>query len=357
MALYDALEDLPLTVDDVRYARRARDTSSGFERVTTVIRLEGPDGAVGRGEDVTYEAADHDALHDADPDFGLPGEWTHAELSTLLGDTDLFHGRPPDRGDFRDYRRWGFESAALDLALRQADTDLATALDRSYAPVRFVASTRLGEPPRFDRVTALVDRAPDVELKLDPTSDWTDDLVERLAATGRVRILDLKGHYEGTVVDQDVDPALYETVFERFPDAVVEDPAWTDATEPLLRKHADRLSWDAPIHGVDDVEGLPVEPRWCNVKPSRFGSVRSLLATVEHCDAHGIAMYGGGQFELDVGREHLWALASLFYPESPNDVAPGPYNEPEPPASLPASPLRPPETPSGFAWPSPDLSG
>ena len=50
-------------------------------------------------------------------------------------------------------------------------------------------------------------------------------------------------------------------------------------------------------------------------------------------------MYGGGQFELGVGRSQIQVLASLFYADSPNDVAPGAYNEGEPRPSLPKSQL------------------
>lgn len=50
----------------------------------------------------------------------------------------------------------------------------------------------------------------------------------------------------------------------------------TDATRPVLDGAADRVAWDHPVTGVDAVESLPWEPRWLNVKPSRFGSVRSL---------------------------------------------------------------------------------
>jgi len=53
-------------------------------------------------------------------------------------------------------------------------------------------------------------------------------------------------------------------------------------------------------------------------------------------------MYGGGQFELGVGRRHIQVLASLLYPEGPNDVAPGEYNTGTPRPG-PHSPLPPPE--------------
>ncbi len=347
MALYDAIADLSLRIEDCTLSRRERDTSSGFTRVSTVISLSG-DGETGTGEDVTYETEDHDALLEAGPP-DLDGEDTLGEFSERVGSLDLFP-RGPGREDFRDYRRWGFESAALDLALRQADTDLASALDRRYDPVRFIASTRLGEPPTADRVERFLEHDPDLEFKLDPESAWSDGLIDRLAETGAVRTLDLKGHYEGTEVDQEPDPDLYERVLGAFPDAVIEDPALTDETRPVFEGHEDRVSWDAPIHGVGSVEALPWEPSWLNVKPSRFGSVESLFETIEYCFDRGITMYGGGQMELDVGRGQIQALASLFYPDNPNDVAPSAYNDPEVVEGLPSSPLDPPADPAGFRW-------
>jgi hypothetical protein len=349
MALYDRVGDLDVTIEECEFDRRVRDTSSGFERVTTVIALRG-DGEVGHGEDVTYEADEHDALIETAPDLVPTGAMTHREFAAQVGDTDLFFERDLDRDVFRDYRRWAFESAALDLALRQADTDLASALGREYDPVRFVASTRLGDPPTFDRVRAFLDRDPTLEFKLDPTGGWSTELIDRLADTGQVRVLDLKGQYRGTSVDQAADPDLYERVIEGFPDATIEDPALTEETRPLFEGHEERVSWDAPIHGVDTIESLPWEPSTLNIKPSRFGSVESLFDTIEYCRERDVACYGGGQFELDVGREHLHALASLFYPDAPNDVAPRAYNDPDLTGDLPTSPLATPAAPTGLGW-------
>ena len=339
MALYDRLADLTLRIDDKTRTRHERDTSSGFTRATTVFELHG-DGAVGRGEDVTYDTADHDAL--ADIDSLVPtGEFTFDEFSTALDDADLFPTKEPEQPSGHHYRRWGIESAALDLALRQAGTDFASALDRDRDPLHFVVSTRLDDPPTADRVEAILDRHPDLGLKLDPTSDWDDELVAALTDTGAVRLLDLKGHYVGTTVDQPPDPDLYERVIEGFPDAVIEDPAMVDETEGLIDSVRDRVSWDAPITGVESVRDLPFEPRWLNIKPSRFGTVRSVLETIEYARERDTTLYGGGQFELDVGRDHIQTLAATFYPDAPNDVAPGGYNLPDLPADLPGSPLVP----------------
>ena len=50
-------------------------------------------------------------------------------------------------------------------------------------------------------------------------------------------------------------------------------------------------------------------------------------------------MYGGGQFELGQGRRQIQTLASVFYPDTPNDVAPSTYNLGVPSDDLPRSPL------------------
>ncbi|MFC4357452.1 hypothetical protein ACFO0N_05745 [Halobium salinum] len=357
MTLFDRVADLPLVVEESSRERHERDTSSGFLRKSTTFLLRG-EAATGRGEDVTYDAEDHDALADAPTDlvseWGLDGEWTFGEFSGALdegiedGEVDLFPTKPPEREASRHYRRWAVESAALDLALRQSDRSLGETLEREYAPVRFVASTRLGDPPTTDRVEAIRERVPDIEFKLDPTPDWTDDLVADLAETGAVRVLDLKGRYEGTEVDNPADPDLYRRVFEGFPDAVVEDPGVSDEVAALVEEHGGRVSWDYPITGVESVEELPFEPNWLNVKPSRFGTVESLFETVEWADERGVSLYGGGQFELAVGRDQIQALASLLYPDGPNDVAPGVYNDPDVPAELPASPLPAPAGEPGF---------
>jgi len=366
------MADLPLRIDDWDLERLEADTSSGFTRVTTVVSLSG-DGTVGRGEDVTYDVDEHDALLDA-ADFDLTGEHTLDSFSAALDDVDLFPAGDPDREAFFHYRRWGFESAALDLALRQADTDLAAALDREYDPVRFVVSTRLdadvaqgddadgdgdGDPdgdgdedaePTAERVHEWLAIDPALEFKLDATEDWTPDLVADLAATDAVRIVDFKAHYEGTEVDGVPDPALYRLVLDSLPGAIVEDPALTAETDLVFEGRRDRISWDVPFVSAASLDALPFAPTWLNVKPSRFGTVESLFSALERCEREGIRLYGGGQFELDVGRKHLHALASIFYPDGPNDVAPRGYNEPEPQSGLPTSPLPPPNDPVGLDW-------
>ena len=78
-------------------------------------------------------------------------------FSELLGSLDLFPDAAPSVDGWRHYRRWAFESAALDLALRQAGATLADALGLEPRPVSFVVSMRLGEPPAIERVLDLLD--------------------------------------------------------------------------------------------------------------------------------------------------------------------------------------------------------
>ncbi len=87
-----------------------------------------------------------------------------------------------------------------------------------------------------------------------------------------------------------------------------------------------------------------------NIKPSRIGGLTKLCAAYDYCAEHGIGAYGGGQFELGPGRGQAQYLASLFHPDTPNDLAPVGYNENDPPAGLPDSPLAPAPARSGFRW-------
>ncbi len=331
-SLWQALADLRVQIDDYSTERRELAVSSSFTRVTTTVVLHGGE-STGRGEDVTYTAGDHE---DFPAHEMLAGTWTLDEYCRRLEELDLWPGGEPEMPASTDYRLWAFESAALDLALRQAGRSLADALGRAYRPVRFVASTRADIGPYLALNPAL-------EFKLDVDKDWDRPLMERLAATDRVRVLDLKAYYRGTSVDLAPDPELYRAVAESFPDVVIEDPWLEDGCREALEGAEERLSFDAPIHSWSDVGGLPVEPRWLNIKPSRFGSIRSLLECVERCEAGGIRMYGGGQFELGPGRRQIQRLASIFYADGPNDVAPSEYNDGPAREGLPASPLPPPD--------------
>ncbi len=346
---WERLADLGLEIEDYGLERLALDVSSGFHRVSTVIRLRGAD-TDGVGEDVSYDAPDHDRLQEAGAALPLAGEWTLASFCDHVEALDLWPA-PPEREASRLYRIWAYESAALDLALRQAGVSLHERLGLTPRAVRFVVSLRLGEPASMAPLRARLDRYPALQFKLDPTAEWTPALAAEVAATGAVESLDRKGQDKGSRVDVEPDPELYKLLLMTFPGVWLEDPHTGVAEiDALLEPVRDRVTWDAVIHGVEDIEGLPYPPRMVNVKPSRLGGLRSVLAAYAHCEEQGIGMYGGGQFELGPGRGQIQYLASLFHPDGPNDVAPGGYNAPEPEDGLPDSPLPVAAEPTGFRW-------
>jgi hypothetical protein len=326
MATFDRLRDLPLRIDETVTDGLSLRISDEFTRRTTVVRLRGA-GEEGVGEDVTYDPGAHDWYPEAPG-----GKHTLGSFSAALEEVSLFRDIP-QMPAFLDYRRWALESAALDLALRQAGTTLGEALGREPRPVTFVVSTRAAS------LDPLLELYPATRFKLDPTPDWTDDVVQALAARGIVDVVDLKGAYKGTPVDLAPDPVLYGRVAEGFPQAWIEDPALVDGTIEVLEPHRERVTWDAPIHSWADVEALTWRPRCLNCKPSRFGMLERLFEFYDRCAEHGIELYGGGQFELGPGRGQIELLASLFHPDSSNDVAPRGYNEPELRPGLPTSPL------------------
>src|SRR5450756_1668336 len=207
-SLYTLLAELPLEIDAYDTERKELDVSSGFLRVTTTVVLRGG-GYEGRGEDVTYAAEDHDPYPLALP---LSGDWTLDGFSRRLGGLDLFPHRPPQEEFFRNYRRWGFESAALDLALRQRGQSLGAALE------------------------------------------WDAETMTRIAAAGRVRVLDFKSFYEGSPVDNPPDPVQYRAAAAAFPDAILEDPTLAGPARDALNGEEGRFSFDAPIHFWADVE-------------------------------------------------------------------------------------------------------
>ena len=349
MPLYDLIADLPLEIEAYELDGRERQFSPEFVRRTTVVRLRGG-GEEGLGEDVTYDVDDQLRQQEAGPVLPLAGSWTVDSFSRHLGGLDLFGGSPPWMAAFLRYRRWAFESAAVDLALRQAGRSLADALGREPQPVAFVVSLRLGEPPSAEPVERRVAAYPGVRFKLDATPSWDDALLERLRATGAVASIDFKGAYKGTPVDVPTDPALYTRCAEAFPEAWLEDPDLTvPEADAALLPHRDRITWDAPIHGVPDIEALPFLPNSINVKPSRIGSWRELFETYEWCAERGILTYGGGQSELDVGRGQIQYLAALFHGDQPNDIAPSGYDWAAfPESGLAPSPLDPALEPTGF---------
>jgi hypothetical protein len=319
VSTYDAVRELPLEIDGYALEPLEQEVARGFTLRRTVVVLHGG-GEEGRGEEVDYNPVIQQEFQARRGELPLAGEHTLESFSLLQsGQTE--------------YRRWGLESAALDLVLRQVGKSLGEVIGRTPQPVRFVVSTRVANVLRW------LELYPGLRFKLDPDRDWTDELVAQLSAAGVVDTVDFKGIYRGDF-GSPPDAELYARIAAAFPSAWIEDPALTRDTSRALEAHRDRITWDAGIHEWSDVEALPFRPRCLNSKPSRFGSVKRLFDFYDACEREGIALYGGGQFELGPGRSQIQLLASLFHPDAPNDVAPRGYNSSEPVAGLPMSPLE-----------------
>jgi len=336
--LWTAVKDLPITIESTSFETLLPLGPTGLEDFsTTQLRLRGR-GEEGIGEQVGMADA-QESLRASD--FPLVGEW--ATLAAFLAHLDTIDmwPEPPEYDLQRHWRRWTFESAALDLALRQGRTSLPEALGRTPQPVTFVNSFGLGDPPDNDKVAGRRARHPTVGFKLDVAPSWTQEVMDRIAAVEGVAVIDFKGQYGLEIEDQDALLAMYERTVATFTDVVFEDPHDDPAVLALLQPISGRVSYDAPITTVESISDTAIAVGIVNVKPCRVGHLRELSRLYAHCESTGIQMYNGGMGELGVGRGQAQLLAALFHPHAPNDIAPSPYNLEDPPPGLPPSPLGP----------------
>lgn len=354
---------LPVRIDRVGTSQLELGGATSFTRVTTTLELHGGDH-VGRGEDVSYSTetqAELPAMWGARGD--LVGDWTIAALSTHLDETGIHLPGGKRMDDKAGYHRWAVESAALDLALRQRGCDLAALVEAQWRDVRVSLSMGLGSPPTLEVVRAWLERDPSTTFKLDASTEWTHETVGELAVLGdAVATVDLKALYGGDWIDNDYPASLYEAIGNGLPGALIEDARLdAEAMDALDEQALARLSWDYPITSPDDVPGIEgstatfseLRPGAINVKPSRFGSLERLLATIALCDAEGLPCYAGGQFELGIGRTQVQSIASLCFPDAPNDCAPVMFHGASPDAQdVPLGPVRVPEH-VGFGWDAP----
>ncbi len=336
--LWTAVRDLPIVIESFSFEALVPSGPVDLEDYsTTQLRLRGR-GEEGAGEQVGMIDAQKELRASRYP---LVGEWaTLADFLAHLDAIDMWP-EPPEYELMRNWRRWTFESAALDLALRQAGTNLPDVLGRTPQPVTFVNSFGLGDPPDIGKVAARRAMHPTVGFKLDVAPTWTQEIMDAVAAVEGVATIDFKGQYGLEIADEAALIAMYERTVATFPDVMFEDPHDLPAVRELMEPFAGRVSYDAPITTVESIDTTGIPARIVNVKPCRVGRLYELSRLYEHCAAAGIRMYNGGMGELGVGRGQAQLLASLFHPDAPNDIAPCDYNVADPPSGLPPSPLDP----------------
>src|SRR3954452_23051447 len=137
LTAWERLAERTVEIEGVELQRLEQAVSTGFTRVTTLIKAFGR-GEEGVGEEVSYNAEEH--RHPTLPD--LTGTATLGELCERVGAADLFTEKP-GMDVARNYRRWAVEGPLLDLTLRHPGVSFAQAVAREPKPVTFVVSTRL----------------------------------------------------------------------------------------------------------------------------------------------------------------------------------------------------------------------
>jgi hypothetical protein len=332
--MWERIKDLPIRIEGYKLEGLQLAVSDSFLRSTTIIRLHGA-GATGCGEEVNWDVDLQQKFRQRGGYLPLAGEHTLASFSALLDSLELSPD-PPPVDHWLDFRRWAFESAALDLALRQSQMGIEQALGVQADSLHFAVSLGLHD---YGPVAERLAVHPTLRFKLDATPDWSTDLCAQLAQSQAVDVVDFKGAYVGTPVDVAPDLSLYQRVLDAMPEVIIEDPHNDPEILDFLRERRARIAWDAPIHAMADVTAMPLAPDQLNIKPSRFGTLESLFEAYDECARQGFPMYGGGQFELGIGREQIQVLAALFHPDGYNDVAPSVYHQIDRATVLPASPL------------------
>ncbi len=362
--LLDAALALPVEIERVATRQLVFGADSSWPRTSTLVQLHGG-GSVGVGEDIAYSPETQAELPQSfAARTDLVGEWTVGSLAAHLDANPLHPVGGLRMDDKEGYHRWAVEAAALDLALRQRGCDLAQLVGAAWQDVRVSLSMGLGDPPSATVVRRWRERDPEITFKIDAGTTWDPLLVAELAQLGdSIATVDMKALYHGDWIDNDFSPALYATIAQGLPNALIED-ARLDSEDVRDAFHEDallRLAWDYPITGPADVPGLPsstatfsdLRPGAINVKPSRFGSLQRLLDTIALCEREGIPCYAGGQYELGRGRTQVQAIASLCFADAPNDCAPAMFHGASPDATdVPLGPVRVPEH-VGFGWDAP----
>ena len=257
-------------------------------------------------------------------------------------------GRPHDRLVLEargrgqpGYRIWGLESAALDLALRQAGSSLADAVEREPRPVTFVVSQSA-----VQRAARALSRDP-VQARCERQVDGRGRRRARRDRGGRRRRL--QGALRRRLGRCDSVGRAVQPCCSRVPGGLARGRAHQRRDAAVLEPHRERLTWDFPIHSVEDVEALEWPPRCLNSKPSRFGSVQGASSTstttVPRTGSRSTAAASSSSGRAAGQIQHL---ASLFHADAPNDVAPKEYNDGGPRPGLPQSPLPPAASEPGF---------
>jgi hypothetical protein len=234
--------------------------------------------------------------------LSLPGSATVEQLSLLFED------------ELDDpYHRAAVEGAAIDLALRQAGTNLYALARLPAAPVAFCRSVGRERDP-LPAIAPLLERDSQARLKIDvPPEGWPPAIWQALADTGSVVVLDFK---------RESDTDRLRTAHAWIPDAWLEDPPAEAMTLDRDGSWRERVALDGYVLAAIDIDDPEIPPAAVNVKAPRVGGWLEALRCLEECRRRELHAYVGGMFEVDVGRAQARVLGSLYTADAWNDLAP-----------------------------------
>jgi L-alanine-DL-glutamate epimerase-like enolase superfamily enzyme len=296
--LVDALSALPVHISSVRVRTGAvaLEDYPGGPRPTSLIGLAG-DGQVGFGENVAFDAAEHDRFAAAaeralGAALGQPGLHVGEVLASLTGCSG--------------YERAAVEAALVDLAMRQRGKTLAELTGISHGPLRFVESFAARRDPAA-HVQRLRARGHNAALKIDVDPTWDGPTRQALARQPGIAILDFKGRG---------DTALARAWAELLPTAILEDPP-----AGVAALGGARVTRDAPLVNAGTVADTLRRCEGVNLKAPRMGGPLEVLRGLDLAWRIGGTRYLGGMFEVSVGRMQARQLAALYACDGPNDLA------------------------------------
>ncbi|HYO45953.1 MAG TPA: hypothetical protein VEY33_04610 [Gemmatimonadota bacterium] len=327
-ALADRLASLAVAIDGLAVELAAISVTGyydGARRPTGIAVLSGA-GEQGRGECVAWTPREQNAFAAACARLDVRTTATIGEVSLLLGE------------ELDDpYHRAAVEGAAIDLALRQGDTNPFRLSGRAAEPVAFCWSIGHEADP-LSAIGALLERNPDARIKIDvPASGWSAVTWEALARTRRIVVLDFKR-------ESDLDQV--RLAHASIPEAWLEDPPAQAVTLDQGGDWLGRVSLDGYVLAAVDLDDPEIPPAAVNVKAPRVGGWIEALRCLEECRHRELHAYVGGMFEVDVGRSQARVLASLYTAAAWNDLAPLADASVHP---LPSSPIDSSEDFIGFA--------
>ena len=252
-------------------------------------------------------------------------------------------------GAYYDYRRWAFESAALDLALRQAGRSLADAVERKAGPVgsscRWASAIRRA----WARVRGWLE--PIQACSSSSTRGARDEnLVAELAELGCVESSTSRVSTAARSVDQPPDPRLYRLLVEGFPEAFIEDPALTAETrDPGAASRPRHLGRDHPLGRGHRGAALPApdDQHQAVAVRERCGGCSTRTTTARSRES-GRTAAASSSSALGAARSSTSPRSSI--PTRPTTSRPRDFNLPQPRPGLPTSPLEPALEPTGFRW-------